>query len=85
MTRPEPPEGYVWREDLEAAMKLLSDQAGAILKAAMVRVVARIEKDGLKLPLGEEMAQTLLREEFGRARTEITRLWLSFTIPSKHQ
>ena len=83
MTRPEPPEGYVWREDFEAAMKLLSDQSGAILNAARDRFITRVEK--AKLPLGEELAGRLLREEVGRARTEITRLWLNFTIPSRHQ
>jgi hypothetical protein len=85
MTRPEAPEGYAWREDVEAVMTLLGDQTDAILRALPDRIVARIEKERLPLPLGEELAGRLLREEFGRARTEITRLWLNFTIPSRHQ
>jgi hypothetical protein len=86
MTRPDPPEGYVWREDFEALTKLIGDQAGAILNAAMTRVVARIEREGLPLPLGEEMAQTLLCEEFDRARAELVSMWSNCSrIPSRHQ
>src|SRR5690349_8003673 len=53
VSRPDPPEGYAWREDVEAVTKLLGDQTDAILRAFVPRVFARIEKEGLSLPLDE--------------------------------
>jgi hypothetical protein len=86
MARPEPPEGYVWHEDFVALTELLRRQIDAILTAVPGRIVARIEKDGLSLPLGEETARRLLQEETEHAKAEIAKLDLNlFKIPSRHQ